>query len=399
MIPRRPPKPIGKPSRKWPAASASGAAGIGGDGHPIQVYYVVMATLVEHIIKLTDHRERDLLELTLSKALIDLLPLQRVVIARIVSEEGVKRWLEVATLDAKGGGKVVDPLRVDFMSLPLVEDERHRLQCVQSRDRVEFAWAGEEGPRITYIPLFADSRNVDEGVVEIHSASVLTPQQLQTIDTVQHVFRNMYNLLAYSDRDALTGLLNRKSLDDTFYSAVLEELDEGAEAKSKALEAPIEPGHERRHRVPPNYWLGTVSVDNFGIIGDKSGHLIAEEVLLLVARILNNTFRTYDRLYRFGSEQFAVLMHCPDEALVLAAFERFRANMEKFNFPQVGRVTASAGFTRITADDSPSTALERAERAVDYAQHHGYNKVFSHADLVRKGLFGDTVKVGAVDIF
>ena len=76
-----------------------------------------MSTLIEHILKLTDHRDRDLLELTLSKALIDLLPIQRIAIARVMSEEGEKRWLEVARMDAKGGGKVIDPLRVDFQSL------------------------------------------------------------------------------------------------------------------------------------------------------------------------------------------------------------------------------------------------------------------------------------------
>jgi diguanylate cyclase (GGDEF)-like protein len=358
-----------------------------------------MATITEHIIKLTDHRDRDLLELTLSKALIDLMPIQRVVIARVVSEEGVKRWLEVVTLDHKGGGKVVDPLRVDFHSLPLLDDSRQRFNCVLSRENVEFAWAGEDGPRITYLPLFGDSRIDDDGVVEIHSAFALTQGQLEAIGDVQRVFRNMYNLLAYSDRDALTGLFNRKSLDDTFYSAVLEELDHGIESEDAAKEALVLPVQERRHRVPPNYWMGTVSVDNFGVISDKNGHLIAEEVLLLVARIMNNTFRTYDRLYRFGGEQFAVLMHCPDEALVLAAFERFRANIEKFNFPQVGRITVCAGFTRISAEDSPSTALERAERAVDYAQRNGRNKVFGHADLVRKGFFGDAPKVGAVDLF
>jgi diguanylate cyclase (GGDEF)-like protein len=158
-------------------------------------------------------------------------------------------------------------------------------------------------------------------------------------------------------------------------------------------------GQERRHRVPPNYWLGTVSVDHFGAIGEKSGHLIAEEVLLLVARILNNTFRTYDRIYRLGGEQFAVLMHCPEEALVLAAFERFRANMDKFTFPQAGHVTACGGFTRITADDSPSTALERAERAVDYGQQNQGNKVFSYGELVRIGALGDLVNIGDVDLF
>ena len=358
-----------------------------------------MPTITEHIIKLTDHRDRDLLELTLSKALIDLLPIQKVVIARVVSEEGVRRWLEVATLDARGGGKVADPLRVDFGTLPLLDDNRQRFNCLLGRERVEWAWAGEDGPRINYFPLFDDSRMDEEGVLEIHSAFALSEGQLGAIGDVQHVFRNMYNLLAYSDRDALTGLLNRKSLDDTFYSAVLEELDEGRTAADKD-DANTAPGQERRHRVPPNYWLGTISVDSFGLINDKSGHLIAEEVLLLVARIMNNTFRTYDRLYRFGGENFAVLMHCPDEALVQAAFERFRANVEKFNFPQAGRVTVCAGFTRISADDSPSTALERTERSVDYAQRNGRNQVFSHAELVRKGFFGgEAAKVGEVDIF
>ncbi len=358
-----------------------------------------MATLTEHIIKLTDHRDRELLELTLSKALIDLLRIDRVVIARVVSEEGIKRWLEVASLDVRGGGKVVDPLRVDFESLRELADEKDRLRCLQSRSLVEYAWAGEEGPRVSFIPLYADTATDDEGVIEVHSGSPLNKGQLQVIEDMVHVFRNMYKLLAYSDRDALTGLLNRKSLDDTFYSAVLEEMDHGLESETAILETSVLPVAERRHRVPPNYWLGTVDVDNFGVISDRCGHLIAEEVLLLVARIMNNTFRTYDRIYRLGGEQFAVLMHCPEEALVLAAFERFRANMEKFNFPQVGRITACAGFTRVTAEDSPSTTLERAERAVDYAQRHGRNQVFSHDEMVRKGFFGDAVKVGAVDLF
>lgn len=370
-----------------------------GDGAGIRGYYAAMATLTEHIIKLTDHRDRELLELTLSKALIDLLRIDRVVIARVMGEDGVKRWLEVASLDIRGGGKVVDPLQVDFESLRALTDERDRLQCLQNRDLVEYAWAGEEGPRISYLPLFSDSSSDDEGVIEIHSGAPLSKGQLQVIEDLVHVFRNMYKLLAYSDRDALTGLLNRKALDDTFYSAVLEEMDHGLEGNAAALETQVLSVSERRHRVPPNYWLGTVSVDNFGVVSDKSGHLIAEEVLLLVARIMNNTFRTYDRIYRLGGEQFAVLMHCPQEALVLAAFERFRANVEKFNFPQVGRVTVCSGFTRVTAQDSPDTSLERAERAVDYAQRHGGNQVYSHDDLVRKAVFEDVIKVGAVDLF
>ncbi len=357
-----------------------------------------MSTLIEHILKLTDHRDRDLLELTLSKALLALIPIQRIVIVRVVSSEGEKRWLEVARLDAKGGGKVVDPMHVDFSILPRLEDASDRLKCLQSRTTLEIAWAGEEGPRINLLPLFSDSRNDDAGVIELHSEARLTEDALLTVERLRRIYRNMYSLLEYSDRDALTGLLNRKSLDDAFYSAVLEELD-GATGEPRLGGSPTGQAQERRHRVPANYWLGSAIIDNFGQINDKHGHLLAEEVLLLVARVMNNTFRTYDRIYRFGGEHFGVLMHCPDEALVLAAFERFRANVEKFNFPQVGPVTVSCGFTSVLADDSPSSALEKTERTVDFAQKGGRNKVCSHLDLVRQGLFSDALKVGAVDLF
>jgi diguanylate cyclase (GGDEF)-like protein len=357
-----------------------------------------MSTLIEHIVKLTDHRDRDLLELTLSKALLDLLPIQRIVIARVVAEEGEKRWLDVARLDARGGGKVVDPLRVDFSTLPRLDDARDRMKCLEQRETVEIAWAGEDGPRISMLPLFSDSRKDDAGVIEVHSDAPLGRDQLQTIEQLRRIYRNMYSLLEYSDRDALSGLLNRKSLDDAFYSAVLEELD-GMTGEAPMTGKPMGMSHERRHRVPANYWLGSAIIDNFALINDKHGHLIAEEVLLLVARVMNNTFRTYDRIYRFGGEHFGVLMHCPDEALVLAAFERFRANVEKFNFPQVGRVTVSCGFTSVMADDSPSSALEKTERAVDFAQRSGRNKVCSHLGLVRRGFFGTVAKSGGVDLF
>lgn len=357
-----------------------------------------MATLIEHFLKLTDHRERDLLELTLSKAMIDLLGIDRVVVARVMNLEGNKHWLDVVRLDIRGGGKVVDPMRIDISTLPRLEDAADRVKCLQRRDMVEVAWAGENGPRISYFPLFADSSNDDEGVIEVHSGSTLGPAEVQTIDQLRHLYRNMFNLLAYSDRDALTGLLNRKSLDDAFYSAVLEELD-GVTGEANASPPTGGPEQERRHRVPANYWLGLAEVDQFRLISAKHGHLIAEEVLLLVARILNNTFRTYDQIYRFDGEHFGVLMHCPQEAVVLAAFERFRANVEKFNFLQVGRITVSCGFTMVMADDSPSSALEKTERTVDFAKRNGHNKVCSHLELVRSGLFGDVVKAGAVDLF
>ncbi len=343
-----------------------------------------MSTYIEHIVRLTDHRDRDLLELTLSKALLDLLPVGRIVIARVVHDEGERRWLEVARLDAKGGGRVIDPLRVDFSSLVKLEDAPDRLKCLQQRDRVEIAWAGPDGPRINMLPLFSQLRDDDQGVLELHSEGVLSDENLQMVDNLRRIYRNMYSLLEYSDRDAMTGLLNRKSLDDAFYSAVLEDLEDAA---SKPADDTL-PGQERRHRVPANYWLGSAKIDNFGLITDHHGRAAAEDVLARVARILSNTFRTYDRLYRFSNDHFGVLLHCPDEALVLGAFERFRINVEKYNFSKVGRVTVSCGFTAVLEDDSPASGLEKTEKAVDFARRSGGNKACSYLGLAQRGFFG-----------
>lgn len=353
-----------------------------------------MNTYIEHIVRLTDHRDRDLLELTLSKALLELLPVGRIVIARVMIEEGESRWLEVARLDAKGGGRVIDPLRVDFSSLVKLEDASDRWKCLQSRERVEIAWAGPDGPRINMLPLFSQLREEDQGVLELHSEGALSPDNLQMVDNLRRIYRNMYTLLEYSDRDAMTGLLNRKSLDDAFYSAVLEDL--GETSKTSVIDAQSDT--ERRHRVPVNYWLGSARIDNFGLIAERHGRSAADEVLSRVARILSNTFRTYDRLYRLSGDHFGVLMHCPDEALVLGAFERFRANVEKYNFSKVGRVTVSCGFTTVLADDSPASCIEKTEKAVDFARRSGGNKACSHLGLLRRGFFAESLSDQGVEL-
>lgn len=340
-----------------------------------------MVTLADYLIQITDHRDRDFLEYTLAKAVLNLLSVRRVLVAQVMHEVGEKRWFEVVSLDAGGGGKVADPLRIDFSSMKPLKEVPDRLKCLNSLDKLEVAKAGENGPRITYIPLISDLSLEMQGVLEIHSAHALSAADLRTVGHLHHVYCNIYKLLAYSDRDALTGLLNRKSLENSFYSAVLDELD-GDEPEAGAT---VVQDHERRHRVPPNYWLGMVVIDRFPELNDLHGHLVMEEVTMLVARIMGNTFRTHDRLYRLSGDQFVVLFHCPKESLVLGAFERMRGNIEKLKFSQVGHMTTSAGFTRIVMDDSPATALERIGDAIDFAQENGGNQVCSHLDLERKG--------------
>lgn len=342
-------------------------------------------TLIEHVLKLTEHRDRELLQLTLAKALIDLLPLQKLVIAQILRQQGEARWLDLVRLDAKGGGRVTDPARVNFQTLNRLEDLRDRQQCLAHAQPLVIAWAGESGPRITYLPLLADVTRDDAGVIELHSSAPLDAASLLTLDQLRRVYRSMYDLLAYSERDPLTGLLNRKSLQDAFYTAILEDLD-AIEGESARAAAPVIPGQERRHQVPANYWLGAVRIDGFDELRERIDKLQADKVLTQVARVMNNTFRTYDRNYHFVGDHFGVLMHCPTEELVGQAFERFRGNVEKFNFPQVGSLTVSCGFTRVVEDDTPDSALAKTGLAIGQVRAAGGNQVASYLALARQEL-------------
>ena len=79
---------------------------------------------------------------------------------------------------------------------------------------------------------------------------------------------------------------------------------------------------------------------------------------------MRGTFRCHDRRYRFGGEEFVVLLRCADDLNAAVAFERLRANVAQYAFPQVGQITVGVGYTAVNAQDTPSRAFERADRAV-----------------------------------
>jgi diguanylate cyclase (GGDEF)-like protein len=132
-----------------------------------------------------------------------------------------------------------------------------------------------------------------------------------------------------------------------------------------------------------------IDIDHFKRVNDGHGHLIGDEVLLLLSRLMRASFRFHDHLFRFGGEEFVVLMRCGTDADASGAFERLRANVERFAFPQVGRITVSVGFSALRPDDTPSAAFERADKAVYWAKQNGRNQVAFHADLVDRGLLAE----------
>jgi diguanylate cyclase (GGDEF)-like protein len=147
-------------------------------------------------------------------------------------------------------------------------------------------------------------------LLEIESDQPLPTETQAQIDSVLWISQNLQGLLDYGEKDALTELLNRKTFDDAFLNATGEQPHTGQP-------------DQRTRQAGASSWLAVIDIDHFKRVNDNFGHLIGDEVLLLMARQMRLNFRFHDQLYRFGGEEFVVLMRCADHAdAAMALVER-----------------------------------------------------------------------------
>lgn len=202
------------------------------------------------------------------------------------------------------------------------------------------------------------------------------PEPAALIKGFVAIYRNYLTILWDAARDTLTGLKNRKTFDENFSSIV---------AESRHLDISFNGNRREAHLEGQHHWLGMVDIDNFKAINDTYGHVFGDEVLLLLSTLMRKAFRSEDRLFRFGGEEFVILLAPTTFVAAQAVFERFRAIIEAFNFPEAGHITISVGFVRIDAEDMPSVVIGNADRALYYAKEHGRNQVRSFEQLVAEG--------------
>ncbi len=351
-----------------------------------------MSKLVDHLVELTAFRDRDRLDATLVGALRDLLHPASVAIWGCVGEAGAERWFRRAEIAGDELVATSDAAWTDFEMLPALGDHPLRRKCLLQ----QHAFCADGPPAQSLFPLPSD---VDAGaVLEIVSARPLGTEARTLVSSLLRIYHNFQALLDYSERDTLTGLLNRKTFDESFMKAAAGQ--QQAVAASAAGEAVTPPDGRRFVAHPTGVFLGVVDIDHFKSVNDRYGHLIGDEVLLLLSRLMRNTFRFGDRLYRFGGEEFVVMMRCADARDAMCAFERLRSNTQRHVFPQVGHITVSIGFTEVLSGDTPSAAFQRADKAVYYAKEHGRNQVRSHAVLAAEGaVSADEARTGDVELF
>ena len=199
-------------------------------------------------------------------------------------------------------------------------------------------------------------------------------------------YANFLALLDDNERDLLTGLLNRKTFDLRISKilATLQNQKHRAADKSASVQ----------------FCLAALDIDHFKYVNDTFGHIYGDEVLLLFSNLMKSTFRDNDLLFRFGGEEFVVLLATTDIAHALIGVERFRAAVESYKFPGIGQVTVSIGLALISADEMPRTTLDRADQALYFAKQNGRNQIRAYEDLVKQGLLKEqNIQAGEIELF
>ena len=115
--------------------------------------------------------------------------------------------------------------------------------------------------------------------------------------------------------------------------------------------------------------------DHFKNINDTYGHLVGDEVLVNLAKLVQSMIRNTDSLVRWGGEEFVILSD--DTSIQNAAFlaEKLRKAIEASTLITQQRVTCSFGVTEMVPGEDPKSLIARADKALYSSKESGRNRV------------------------
>lgn len=181
--------------------------------------------------------------------------------------------------------------------------------------------------------------------------------RLQRAETMLKDHSNRLDAAITSARtDSLTGLMNRRALDEELNRCLAD--------------------HKQHGRTAALFML---DVDKFKEFNDTFGHMAGDQALVHVAQLLRQQARTTDLMARFGGEEFAIVFTATTAAAVRERAERFRHAIGQQPLVFEGHemsVTASAGLAELINSDTVADWVSRADRALYAAKGDGRNCAF-----------------------
>lgn len=184
-----------------------------------------------------------------------------------------------------------------------------------------------------------------------------------------HFYCHQLQMLQGTYRDALTGLYNRRA----FNEKLAQLLDRNGNYTRRA-----------KNITPTVYVM--LDIDHFKSINDSQGHLQGDEVLLLLSKEMTDSFRENDLLFRYGGEEFAMVLMDITPEQAQQSLDRFREKIAAYDFPETDRVTVSIGYTHFDNSLALEELIGQADNALYYCKTTTRNAVHGYHDLIQQGL-------------
>ncbi len=193
---------------------------------------------------------------------------------------------------------------------------------------------------------------------------VVTPRLLVNVGGALVVFGSFIYLYERAKESALH-LLFHHSVSDALTETGNRRLFATLLQKEKSL----------AHRQVRPLSLIMLDIDHFKNVNDRFGHITGDAILKSFAGLIKDNLRQSDLLFRWGGEEFIILLpgNEPEAAHMLA--EKIRIIIENHPFDPVGKMTASFGVTGVLPGESDEETIRRLDQALYRAKDHGRNRV------------------------
>lgn len=124
-----------------------------------------------------------------------------------------------------------------------------------------------------------------------------------------------------------------------------------------------------------------IDIDNFKKVNDRYGHLVGDEILVQVAKVLKDCIRSNDVASRWGGEELAVYLPRVSHEIALAIAERIRLRVIESTKPQISVSIGVSTWEQGEGEHTPQTLFLEADQALYYAKNNGRNQVVSSKTL------------------
>jgi len=347
-----------------------------------------MNKLLSTILSITSQKEVEPLQQAFLSAVMALYDLHEASICKPVTSTGAPKLEQ--TIKLRDSEQSADGALECFDDIPSnIEMNADIQECINSKKIVINSLA-ENSVQILF-PI------VKEDVV-LSIISMMGDKSIEThfdeMNYISGIYGNFFSLLNEGERDTLTGLYNRRTFDAKLARMlVVQKSIKRAEMENRTSD------DQRDLKLEECAWLVTIDIDYFKRVNDQFGHVAGDEVLLQLAQKMKDFFRSTDLLFRFGGEEFVIILEPIPYEKVWLTLERFRKSVEGHEFPLVGAVTISTGFAGIREQDYPVTILDYADKALYFAKEHGRNCIHSYEKLLETGHLVAPEIEGSIDLF